>query len=219
VVHGRDLDEALQEMAIRGQALGEALNEIHGLGSPFPSHSQLDALGALAMKTALAQTTWRHAFETIAPKDRDTFTDLVDGWAQRIEADSVSPRLLEEVRDMDINELADFIFAKIETQGKVTVSKAKILAWLHYSTDGQSLLKGLSEQQPPLATMRRDQALQTFAHTHGAKAISKQILENDEAASAFTEQEFTDILLARGAQASAGERERGYGVRSYVQCP
>jgi hypothetical protein len=44
-------------------------------------------------------------------------------------------------------------------------------------------------------TLRRDQALQHFAFRHGAKAICKHILENDNAASAFTEQEFTDILM------------------------
>jgi chromosome segregation ATPase len=95
VVHGRALDAALQEMARRGQALRETLNEIHVLGSPFPSHAQLDALGALAMKAALMASTWKHAFETIPPKDRHNFAGLVEGWARRIEESSITPRLKE----------------------------------------------------------------------------------------------------------------------------
>jgi hypothetical protein len=93
VVHGRALDAALQEMARRGQALRETLNEIHTLGCPFPSHAQLDALGALAIKAALMSTTWKHAFETIPPKDRHNMAGLVEGWAQRILENSVNPRL------------------------------------------------------------------------------------------------------------------------------
>jgi hypothetical protein len=96
---------------------------------------------------------------------------------------------------MDIDQIADVIYDKVQ-QSKVRISKDKIMAWLRYSTDGQSLVKGLTAPQtPPLSTMRRDQALHTFAAQHGAKAICKHILENDDAASAFTEQEFTDILL------------------------
>jgi chromosome segregation ATPase len=95
--HGHALDKALQELARQGQALRECLNEIHTLGSPFPSHAQLDALGALAIKAGLMGTTWKHAFEHIPPKDRHSFPDLVDGWAQRIEANSVNPRLEKEV--------------------------------------------------------------------------------------------------------------------------
>jgi hypothetical protein len=95
VQHGNDLDRALQQMAAHGKALRDSLNEIHNLGSPFPSHAQLDALGALAMKAALMATTWKHAFETVPPKDRHNFADLVNGWAQRIEENSISPRLQE----------------------------------------------------------------------------------------------------------------------------
>jgi hypothetical protein len=95
VVHGRALDAALQEMARRGQALRETLNEIHTLGCPFPSHSQLDALGALALKHSLMASTWKFAFETIPPKDRHNFSGLVEGWARRIEESSITPRLKE----------------------------------------------------------------------------------------------------------------------------
>jgi hypothetical protein len=95
---------------------------------------------------------------------------------------------------MDINTLADFIYNKIEAQGDVRVRKDKIIAWLHYSADGQALVKGLSTP-PPTLTLRRDQALQQFASRNGAKAICKYILESEDAASAFSEQEFTDILM------------------------
>jgi hypothetical protein len=97
---------------------------------------------------------------------------------------------------MEINEIADVIYEKVQ-QSKARISKDKIMAWLHYSTDGQSLVKGLTEPETPsLATLRRDLALKTFAHAHGVHAICKHIIsENDEAASAFTEEEFTDILM------------------------
>jgi hypothetical protein len=95
VLHGHALDKALVELARHGQALRDCLNEIHGLGCPFPSHAQLDALGALAMKAGLMGTTFKHAFEHLQPKDRHSFPDLVNGWAKRIEDTAITPRLKE----------------------------------------------------------------------------------------------------------------------------
>jgi hypothetical protein len=97
---------------------------------------------------------------------------------------------------MTIDQIADAIFDKVQ-QSKVQISRDKILAWLHYSTDGQSLVKGLTRPGiSSLATLRRDLALKTFAAEHGVRAICKHIIsENNEAASAFTEEEFTQILM------------------------
>jgi hypothetical protein len=95
---------------------------------------------------------------------------------------------------MTLDQIADVICEKMKTHGEVWVGRDKILAWLHYSADGQSLVKGLTQSQPTLPA-RREEALHTFAAQHGARAICKHILEDAEAAFAFSEEEFTDILL------------------------
>jgi hypothetical protein len=96
---------------------------------------------------------------------------------------------------MTIDQIADVIYEKMKAHGEVWVGRDKIMSWLHYSTDGQSLVKGLTQDTPSLATMRRDLALKTFVKTHGVRAVCKHLLENDEAASAFTEEEFFQILM------------------------
>ena len=99
--HAIALDDAFATVAKEGMALEETLKQIHSLGCAFPSRAQLDALGARALKTALMSTPWRREFEMMSPGQRQSFTALVSEWVDRIEANSISPRIgalkLEEV--------------------------------------------------------------------------------------------------------------------------
>jgi chromosome segregation ATPase len=84
--YGRQLDAALATVATSGQALHESLGKIHSLGSAFPTGQQLHSLGARALLTAIAATPWRREFETIAPRERRSFSDLIETWAATIES-------------------------------------------------------------------------------------------------------------------------------------
>ena len=99
--HAIALDDAFATVAKEGMALEETLKQIHSLGCAFPSRAQLDALGARALKTALMSTPWRREFEMMSPGQRQSFTALANQRVDRIEANSISPRIgalkLEEV--------------------------------------------------------------------------------------------------------------------------
>jgi hypothetical protein len=92
---GESLDEAAAALAEEGTALREALNLMHILGSPFPTHEQLNVLGTDAMLTALAATPWKREFWTLQPRERRGFGALVREWASRIEQTNIKPRLGE----------------------------------------------------------------------------------------------------------------------------
>jgi hypothetical protein len=87
------IDASFAAMVTSANALEEALKEVHLLGCPFPSRGQLDALGARAMKTALMKTPWTREFEHLAPSERTSFTQLVETWSERIEANFISPKI------------------------------------------------------------------------------------------------------------------------------
>jgi hypothetical protein len=93
---GESLDEVAAALAEEGLALREALNRMHILGSPFPSHEQVNVLGTDAILTALAATPWRREFRTLSPRERRTFGALVREWASRIERTNIKPRLGED---------------------------------------------------------------------------------------------------------------------------
>ena len=82
---GRELDVVLAAVATNGAALSECLGKIHQLGSPFPTSQQLDSLGGRCLLTAIAATPWRRNFEPLAPRERRSFTDLIEVWASTIE--------------------------------------------------------------------------------------------------------------------------------------
>jgi hypothetical protein len=92
---GVSLDEVCAALADEGMALRAALNRMHVLGSPFPTHEQVNVLGTNAILTALAVTPWKREFRTLAPRERRTFGALVREWAARIEANNIKPRLGE----------------------------------------------------------------------------------------------------------------------------
>lgn len=85
VEHGRKTDQALAALINETSSLRETLTQMHGLGCDFPSHALADTNARLAVVTALMQTPWRREFEHLAPRERRTFTELVNGWAARIE--------------------------------------------------------------------------------------------------------------------------------------
>jgi hypothetical protein len=93
--HSAKLDAALSAAVTETQGMRETLNLMHSLGSDFPSHAQLDTLGALAMLTAMGRTPFHRSFEHLAPNQRRTFTELVKGWCERIEPE-ISQRLGEQ---------------------------------------------------------------------------------------------------------------------------
>jgi hypothetical protein len=103
VTHGSELDAALASMVRESRALRETLSKMHSLGCAFPSHDQLDALGNLALATSLMATPFKRYYEHVAPGERRSFTDLVNGWGQRIEENMVTPRL---IAGLDLEEVA-----------------------------------------------------------------------------------------------------------------
>jgi hypothetical protein len=82
---GTQLDAALAAVATNGAELHASLGKIHALGSQFPTSQQLDSLGTRCLLTAIAATPFRRNFETIAPRERRSFSDLIATWATTIE--------------------------------------------------------------------------------------------------------------------------------------
>jgi hypothetical protein len=82
---GMRLDEALAVVAEAASALPDRLTKIHGLGSAFPSHQQLETLGYISVLTALRQSPWAHRFEPVPPNQRRNFTALLMQWHDTIE--------------------------------------------------------------------------------------------------------------------------------------
>jgi hypothetical protein len=78
----------------------DTLSEMHRLGCNFPSHEQLQSLGARALKTALMGTPWAREFEHIAPRERFNFAKLAEDWASRIENNFLKPRLGERSKEV-----------------------------------------------------------------------------------------------------------------------
>lgn len=100
-----DLDAMLADVVECSAAMKTAVARIHALGSPFPSHEQVHALGKFCMLTALQQTIWHRHFEVIAPRERRSFAALVDQWAASIESNHVAP-LIGEQQDKETADAA-----------------------------------------------------------------------------------------------------------------
>jgi hypothetical protein len=82
---GRELDTALAAVSTNGNALYQSLTKMHSLGSAFPSGQQLHSLGHRCLLTAIAATPWKREFELVPPRERRSFTALIDLWAATIE--------------------------------------------------------------------------------------------------------------------------------------
>jgi hypothetical protein len=93
--HGQVVDDVLHDLIEAGANLRAALNRLHGLGCNNPSHEQLATLGHLSILTALNKTIWKRGFETLAPNQRKSFTDVVAAWRTMLMRD-VERRLGEE---------------------------------------------------------------------------------------------------------------------------
>ena len=81
----RRLDATLVTVAEHGNKLHDLQAQMHMLGAAVPNLAQLDSLGARSLLTAIAQTPWRRHFETLAPHERRSFTELCAYWARTLE--------------------------------------------------------------------------------------------------------------------------------------
>lgn len=95
---GEELDDAMRDIGEIGALLKSILNQMHSLDCRFPSHAQLDALGAQAMATALMGTPWHKHYEHVPPRSRHTFKELISGWSDVIE-NGIKRRLGEQMSD------------------------------------------------------------------------------------------------------------------------
>jgi hypothetical protein len=99
VGHAKKLDELLDQIVTEAVGLNDTLNDVHRLGAAFPNHSQLDAIGDRALRTAILQTPWARSVENLAPGERRRFFGSISDWADKIERDSVQPRLNEKKKE------------------------------------------------------------------------------------------------------------------------
>jgi len=88
------LDDALAAVAMHGVKLCELQREMHRAGAAVPNGAQLDALGARCLLTACAATPWRRHFETLAPHESRSFSEVCAYWGQKIER-NIAARLGE----------------------------------------------------------------------------------------------------------------------------
>ncbi len=92
---GHELDDAMRDIGEIGALLQNLLSQLHNLGCQFPSHQQLNTLGAQALATSLMSTPWHKRYEHVPPNQRRTFGSLIDTWSKTIEA-SIAERLGEQ---------------------------------------------------------------------------------------------------------------------------
>jgi hypothetical protein len=94
----RRLDATLVTVAEHGNKLHDLQAQMHMLGAAVPNLAQLDSLGARSLLTAIAQTPWRRHFETLAPHERRSFTELCAYWGQTLQR-NIASRLGEQITD------------------------------------------------------------------------------------------------------------------------
>jgi hypothetical protein len=88
-----DIDEALADFATSTFELRDVVNKLHGLGCNFPNHNQVESLGSRVVLTAIGQSLFKRAVETLAPGERRTFVPMVATWIANIENTHVKPLL------------------------------------------------------------------------------------------------------------------------------
>jgi predicted RNase H-like nuclease (RuvC/YqgF family) len=89
--HGARLDDVMSSLRKEAEAFRDTLNEIHARGCNFPSYALADVNARAALLTALMSTPWK--IEHLAPGQRRTFGEIIDGWVSRIEGNFVSKYL------------------------------------------------------------------------------------------------------------------------------
>jgi hypothetical protein len=82
---GKGCDAALALLISASTDLRNSITIMNRLGCTHPSHTQLDALGAIALRTALTDTAWVRYFERVSPVERKTFAGLVAAWSAQVE--------------------------------------------------------------------------------------------------------------------------------------
>jgi hypothetical protein len=92
---GKGCDAALELLVTASTDLRNTVTTMNRLGVTHPSHAQLDALGSIALRTALTDTAWVRYFERVSPVERKRFSDLVAAWAATVER-SIQQRLGEQ---------------------------------------------------------------------------------------------------------------------------
>jgi hypothetical protein len=103
---GNACDKALAVLVAASQQLRECCTELNRLGVSHPSHSQLDSLGAIALRTALTQTAWVRYFERVSPMEAKTFGQLIGQWRNMVERNAVAPHLADAEPAATSNEAA-----------------------------------------------------------------------------------------------------------------
>jgi hypothetical protein len=93
-----DIDEALGDFATSSHELRDVVNKLHNLGCPSPNHNQIESLGTRAVLTAISQSIFKRAVETLAPGERRSFTPMVATWCESIERNQIAPLLGTESR-------------------------------------------------------------------------------------------------------------------------
>ena len=94
----RDMDEALADFATSSHELRDVVNKLHNLGCQFPNHNQIESLGSRAVLTAIGQSIFKRAVETLAPGERRSFAPMVATWIANIENTHIKPLLGEQTR-------------------------------------------------------------------------------------------------------------------------
>jgi hypothetical protein len=86
---------ALELLVGASTDLRNGITVMNRLGCTHPSHQQLDALGSIALRTALTDTAWVRYFERVSPVERKTFAGLVAQWSAMVER-HIASRLGDE---------------------------------------------------------------------------------------------------------------------------
>jgi hypothetical protein len=89
----QDMDEALADFATSSHELRDVVNKLHNLGCNFPNHNQVESLGSRVVLTAIGQSLFKRAVETLAPGERRTFAPMVATWCETIERTHIGPLL------------------------------------------------------------------------------------------------------------------------------
>jgi hypothetical protein len=83
---GREIDAVLAIIIEKSKLMEKTLLRMNALGAASPNRNQFETFGALALHTALMQTPWAREFRHLAPRERRTFIEMVDGWLPIVEA-------------------------------------------------------------------------------------------------------------------------------------
>jgi hypothetical protein len=78
-------DKGLAMLVESSGRIKEICYALNALGCNNPNHHQVEALGYLAVCSALGQTVWGRRFDPVPPLSRTSFGKLTSGWAQSID--------------------------------------------------------------------------------------------------------------------------------------